>query len=194
MNNLEFSDKNAIILYDRYIGDVRQVISTLPKGDQDDILMEINSHIYESMQRNRSTSEIDGIVETLDKLGHPRDSLSALVADRKLSQATKTFNPIHVIKALSLNISNGFMYVLFCILYLNLFCFVFLIFAKIIFPHNTGLFVGENGTLFGFGTVNDTSTEMLGNWFIPVVFVLIVLTYLFITLLFKLRYILKRSK
>ena len=194
MKNLEFSDKNAIILYNRYIGDVKHIISTLPKEDQDDILMEINSHIYESMQRNKSISEIDGIVETLDKLGNPYDSLSLLVADRKLSQATKTFNPIHVFKALYLNISNGIMYVLFSLLYLVLFSFIFLIFAKIIYPQKTGLFVGENPIQFSFGIVDNTSTEILGNWFIPVVLILIVVIYLFITLLLKLRYKLKRKE
>ncbi|MDR1056134.1 MAG: hypothetical protein LBL90_10040 [Prevotellaceae bacterium] len=195
MKNIEFSDKNATSLYDKYIRDVKEIIRILSKEDQNDILMEINSHIYESMQRNITDSEIDRIVETLDKLGNPRDSLSALIADRKLFQATKTFCPTHVVKALSLNISNGFIYVIFCILYLFLFGFIFLIFVKILYPHNTGLFIGEDEAHFGFiaNITDNTSLEILGDWFIPVNIVVMVFTYLLITLLLKLKYKLRRK-
>ncbi|MDH6356546.1 hypothetical protein [Parabacteroides sp. PF5-9] len=190
MKNIELSDKNAALLYDKYIEDVKRIINILSKKDQDDILMEINSHIYESMQRKTSDSEIDKIRETLDKLGDPYKSFATLVADRKLLQATRTFNPLHVIKGLSLNLSNGFIYILFSILYLFLFCFIFLIFAEIVYPHNTGLFIGENETHFGFiANITDSSlTEVLGNWFIPIVFFAMVSIYLIVTLLLKLKY------
>lgn len=196
MKNIEFSDKNATILYKQYIGNVKRIIRILPKDDQNDILMEINSHIYESMQRNTSISEIERVVKTLEKLGDPGESLVSLVADRKLLQATKTFNPLHVIKALSLNFSNGFLYILFSILYLFLFCFIFLIIAELIYPNNTGLFIGEEEMHFGFiANIADNSlVEVLGNWFIPVILMAMVLIYLFITLLLKIKYKLRRKK
>lgn len=196
MKNIEFFDKNAIVLYNKYLSAVKRIIKTLPKEDQDDILMEINSHIYESMQCDSYIAEIDRIKNTLEKLGSPQESFAPLVADRKLLQATKTFNPLHVIKALSLNISNGFVYVLFSVLYLLLLGFVFLIFVKIAYPHNTGLFIGENEIHFGFisNIINDSLTDVLGVWFIPVVVLAMVITYVFITGLLKLKYILKRNK
>jgi hypothetical protein len=76
-------------------------------------------------------------------------------------------------------------------LYLFLFCFVFLIFAKIIYPENTGLFIGDK-ILFGF-IANNSSPEILGNWFIPVIIVGILLMFFVITLLMKLQYKLKRK-
>lgn len=190
MRNIEFSDKNATLLYDKYICEVKRVIIPLEKEDQEDILMELNSHIYESMQHNTSGSETDKITESLERLGDPRKTLALLVADRKLQQATKTFNPLHVMKALSLNLSNGFIYVLFSISYLFLFCFTFLVFAKLIFPRNTGLFIGEDDLFFGFITnmTDNSLPEVLGYWFIPVILLGMVITYLFITLLLRLKY------
>lgn len=195
MKKIELSDKNADLLYYKYIKDLKRIIKTLSKKDQDDILMEINSHIYESMQHNTSGTEIDKLVETLEKLGDPYKSFSKLVADRKLLQATNTFNPLHVAKALSLNLSNGFIYVFFSILYLFLFCFVFLIFTEIVYPHNTGLFIGENETHFGFITnIDPALTEVLGNWFIPLVILIMMIIYLLITLLLKLKYKFNKEK
>lgn len=190
MKNLEFSDKNADYLYNNYIGDVKRIISVLPKEEQEELLMEINSHIYESIQKNTSSSEVVSITETLKKLGNPHDSFSPIVADRKLSQATKTFNPLHIIDALSLNLSNGFIYALFSGLYILLFAFIFLIFAKLIYPSNTGLFIGENKIHFGFisNISGESTTEVLGYWFIPFILMVMTLTYIFITLLLKLKH------
>lgn len=196
MRNIRFSDKNATQLYDKYISDVKQIINTLRKEDQEDILMELNSHIYESMLHNTSDSETDKITETLKRLGEPHKTLAQLVADRKLQQATKTFNPLHVMKALSLNLSNGFIYVLFSILYLFLFCFVFLFFAKLISPQNTGLFIGEDDLFFGFiaNMTENSLSEVLGYWFIPVILSGMITIYLFIILLLKLKYKLNLKK
>ncbi|RHR37567.1 DUF1700 domain-containing protein [Parabacteroides sp. AF18-52] len=196
MKNIEFSDKNTTLLYDKYISEVKHMISTLRKEDQEDILMELNSHIYESIQHNTSGSETDKIAETLERLGEPRKTFAQLIADRKLQQATKTFNPLHVMKALSLNLSNGFIYILFSISYLFLFCFGFLIFAKLIFPRNTGLFIGEDDLFVGFiANMTDNSlSEVLGYWFIPIILLGMVIIYLFITLLLRLKCRLKLKK
>jgi len=118
--------------------------------------------------------------------------LKPLIADKKLEEATRTFNPIHLFKALALNISNGISYLIFGILYLSLFGFVFLIYAKFNNPDEVGLFM-KNDSFIVLGKLskgylqNPNISEVLGNWFIPVMLISIILSYLLITLLLKLK-------
>ena len=126
-------------------------IKKLNQEDQNDILMEMNSHIYESMSKNEDENdELKNLINTLDKIGIPNDVLKPLVAEKKLNQATKTFNPIHIFEALILNFSYGIIYFIFFILYLFLFSFVVLIFAKLFYPNNVGFFY-KKGEIFQYG-------------------------------------------
>ncbi len=196
MKIIEFANKSTNEIYLDYIRRAERMTKTLSENDRQDILMELNSHIYEYMQKNIDTDEVEKMLAILKRLGAPEETLPPLIADLKLSRATKTFNPFHVINALTLNISNGFVYVLFSLSYLLLFCFILLVFAKLIYPHNTGLFIEENGFHFGFiSNITDSSwTEVLGNWFIPVILLVGTIIYLFITLLLKLKYRLKQKE
>ncbi len=196
MKEIEFKNKSTNEIYLDYIRRVERMTKTLSEKDRQDILMELNSHIYEHMQQNTITDEVENMLAILKRLGAPEDTLVSLIADKKLSQATKTFNPLHIIKALSLNISNGFVYILFSLSYLFLFIFIFLVFAKLLYPDNTGLFIGENKINFGFisNLTANSFTEVLGNWYIPVILLAGMIIYLFITILLKLKYRLKHKK
>ncbi len=185
MKNITFQHKASQKLYDNYIKRIKKQISTLPEDDKLDLLMEFNSHIYESLQKDNGTLEIDNLVNTLDKLGNPEEVLKSTVADKKLIQATKTFNPIHIFKALALNIANGISYVFFSILYLFLLAFGFLIVQKIINPSKVGLFF-EKGKFAVLGRTSDTNaSEVLGSWFIPAMIISAITLYFIITLLLK---------
>jgi len=192
MKPIEFEHKAAQRIYDDYVKRINRTVSTLSKADQHDILLEFNSHIYESMQGSNKESEIDSLLDVLQKLGAPEEVLIQLVADKKMEQATKTFNPAHIFKALVLNISNGISYTIFVILYLILGVGVFSIGAKIFFPDKIGFFVYEKGWSIGIG--ENSGTEVLGNWFIPVMLVAIVLLYILITLMLRLIRGLKKKK
>jgi hypothetical protein len=152
--------------------------------------MEFNSHIFEDIQKKSGINEIDLLLDILEKLGIPEEVLKPFVADKKLEQATKTFNPIHVFKALVLNFTNGISYIIFFILYLFLFGFVFLIGAKIVNPAEVGLY-SRDASFFVLGISSEAKqsgvSELLGNWFIPVMLVLTVAFYFLITLLLKLK-------
>ena len=95
-------------------------------------------------------------------------------------------------KSLVLNIGNGILYVVFAILYLSLFGFVFLIYAKITNPSDVGLFF-DDGKFRALGLIkssyvkNSLIVEVLGNWFIPAMLVCIVVLYILITLLLRLK-------
>ncbi|WP_316805289.1 HAAS signaling domain-containing protein [Pedobacter nototheniae] len=188
IENIKFNQEASKRVYTDYMRRVKKATASLSKENQDDIYMEFNSHIFEAIQQNGHSNEIDALLDILEKLGTPEEVLKPLVADKKLEQATTTFNPIHIFKALMLNLTNGISYLIFFILYLLLFGFVFLIFAKIIHPAEVGLFY-KDSTFLVLGSSNQTSqsgvTEQLGNWFIPVMLLSIVLFFMLITFLLK---------
>ncbi len=188
LNKINFKNANAQKVYENYLLQIQSATKQLSKPHQQDILMELNSHIYESIQINKEEDELSSLLTALEKIGIPNEVLKPLIADKKLRQATKTFNPIYVLQALVLNISNGVIYFVFATLYLLLFSFVFLIIAKIVYPSITGFFYKKN-EFFQYGIVamteNKMEYEVLGNWFIPVTILLAIFFYLMITALLK---------
>lgn len=192
IEDLKFKQKASQRIYNDYMKRIRKATASLSKINQDDIYMEFNSHIFEAIQYKKEINEIDALLDILEKLGIPEEVLKPLVADKKLEQATKTFNPVHVFKALILNFTNGISYILFFILYLFLFGFVFLIFAKIVNPSLVGLYVNKQslsvvvlGMMNPESQIKNQTTEILGNWFIPAMLFSIVFFYFLITLLLK---------
>lgn len=193
MKMLKFSERATEKVYHYYIRKVRKLGRGLPEDAKEDIVMEINSHIYEACQRVDKSNNIsvEQLIDILDRLGEPEDILKPILSEQKLKQATTTFNPMHVIKALTLNLSNGFMYIVFSILYLTLFLFLFVIGAKLIYPDEVGLFF-KNGSFYLLGIIAPESRaeqnvdEILGNWFIPAMILITTLLYVAITLILKL--------
>ena len=184
MKPIEFEHKAAQRIYDDYVKRINRTVATLSKADQQDIQLEFISHIYESMQGSNKESEIDSLLDVLQKLGAPEEVLIQLVADKKLEQATKTFNPAHIFKALALNISNGISYTIFAILYLILGIGVFSVGAKLFYPDKVGFYVHEKGWSIGIG--ENSGTEVLGNWFIPVMLGVLLVLYILTTLMLRL--------
>jgi len=189
---IQFEEKASKRIYDKYMSQVKKTVKPLNAKEQDDILLEINSHIYEGLQQNKHNDEIDRLLDILDKLGVPDEVLKPLVADKKMEQATRSFNPWHMLKALVLNITNGISYLVFFVLYLMLFGFVFLIYSKLTKPVETGLFFDGNhfqalGRISPEYLEGTTTHELLGHWFIPAMLVAIVLFYILITLLIRIK-------
>lgn len=192
MKPIIFKQTASQKIYDDYIKRIKRMVSDLPKEDRLDVLMEFNSHIYESTHQSNQTDEVDDLMDVLEKLGSPEEVLIPLKAEKKLEQATRTFNPIHVFKAIALNLGNGVVYIVFALLYLFLGAFVFCIFAKVWNPSDVGMFFSD-GTFqsLGMRSGHDVDSgqvyEVLGNWFIPVMIVISVIWYLFITLLLRIK-------
>jgi len=192
IEDIKFEQKASQRIYSDYMKLIKKATASLSKISQDDIYMEFNSHIFEAIQHKSQANEIDSLLDIIEKLGAPEEVLKPLVADKKLEQATRTFNPVHVFKALILNFTNGISYVFFFVLYLFLFGFVFLIFAKIINPSLVGLHMKDDSfSVFVLGImsqedkIKNHTHEVLGYWFIPAMLLAIVVFYLFITLLLK---------
>lgn len=189
---IKFKNADAQNIYENYLKQIQSVTKRLSLEDRNDILLELNSHIYESLSKksNENTTEVKRLTDTLDNIGIPKEILKPLIADKKLHQATRTFNPIHIFQALALNFSYGIIYFLFFTLYLFLFSFIVLIFGKIFFPNHVGFYYSK-GEIFQYGGFIEgeklQNFEVLGNWFIPVTILLGIIFYFFITFLLKLK-------
>jgi len=194
---IDFKENNSKRIYQDYVLRVKKATKILSKQNQQEILLEINSHIYESLNHTleNSKGEVERLLDSLEKLGLPEIFLKPLVAEKKMDEATRTFNPVMVAKAVALNIGNGISYVFFAIFYLLLFGFIFLIVSKIADPENVGFFY-RSGKIFILGyyrdkEVNHNDYEQLGNWFIPLMLVLTLLFYILITVLLRVKKSLK---
>ena len=170
MKLISFRDTSTQRVYNNYIQRCKKAVRTLPDKDQEECLFEINSHIYEFLADHTSGDEMNKLLDVLDRLGPPEETLKEIVATKKIDQATRTFNPKHLLQALVLNISNGIIYFILLILYLLLLCFPILGILKFIRPDHVGYFISENGSFwFGYVATVEHSKELLGYWFIPII-------------------------
>ena len=188
MKRINFTNATAQKIYDDYFTRVRRCIKILSADDQLEISMELNSHVYEAIQGGAVQDEIEVLVDTLEKLGPPEEVLRPLIAEKKVAQAGRSFNPKHIVQALFLNMNRGAAYILIALVYLLIISFGSLIVFKLIFPSNTGLFVkDEHFYAFGHTTIIPPgASELLGNSFIFIVILLMGLFYFINTLLFRL--------
>ena len=190
---LKFDDSNAQRVYNNYMRRLQKVIKPIPAADREEVLMEFNSHIYEGIQSNDEASELESLLDAIDKLGAPDEVLKPLVADKLLEKATRSFNPLDVLRALVANITNGVAYIIFFLLYSSLAIFIYLIYARLVYD-GVGLFY-RDGEFSAFGRQSNTEglDEVLGPWFIPVMIVCIIVFYILITLLLKLKKIFNKK-
>ena len=188
MKRIIFNNPTAQKIYDDYFKRVNRCIHMLSADDQLELQMELNSHIYEATKKATPPTEVEVLVDTIEKLGPPEETLHHVVAHKKTQQAIRSFNPGHIFQALYLNISNGIGYVILSCIYLLVAAMGILIVLKLIYPSHTGLFT-YNGHFqaFGFTTILRTGiSEQLGSWFIPTVFGIMIVLYFLNTLVFRL--------
>ena len=185
---IQFMDSNAQRVYRNYIQSIKNATKQLCAEDSLEILMEFNSHLYESIQIKNSKSEIDSLLNAIDELGVLEDVLKPLVADKMIDKATNSYKPTDIFKALYLNIGNGISYLIFTILYFLVGIFSLVILLEIFLGNGTGLFISDD--IFFIGYTDDNNiliNEVLGNWFLPVMLLLNVVLYFIITVALKLK-------
>ena len=186
MKLIEFKNTDTQRVYNDYINRCKRAVKILSIEDQEDCLMEINSYIYEYIHNNPQEQELTAMLNILERLGDPAITLKEVVAAKKIDQAVRTFNVKHLMQALLLNLKNGLVYIILFIMALLGACFPILIVLKIIYPELTGLYVGKHTFFFGITLKREGVSEVLGDWFIPVVILLSVLFYFIIVFLLKL--------
>ena len=191
MKAIPFDNRSAQRVYEDYMQRCRRSTAILSATDREDVLLEINSHIYEYLSDNAASDQMENLLNVLERLGAPEETLKEVVAAKKIAQATRTLNPKHLIQALALNLTKGVFYVIATFLFVSEICFPVLIFLKLKNPDRAGFFIDNNGRFlygylhqgitlginFGFSTIIP-EREILGMWFIPVTAVLWVLFFM----------------
>lgn len=187
MKLLDFKNKNEQRIYNNYMDRCNKKLKILSHVDKEECLQEINSYIFEYLASEKGKDEMENLLIILDRLGPPEETLQEYIASKKIEQAIKTFNPKHLIEALLLNISNGFIFILLLILALLFLCFPVLIVLKLINPQEVGLFTGSGNFFIGQFTGTSSLKEHLGNFFIPAAILFSVLIYVLILYLLKIK-------
>jgi len=192
MKYLRFKKNQSQLLYDDYIGRCERYLKVLTQEDQDESLMELNSFIYEYMNHQSGEDETMLLQQIIDRLGEPAVTLHEVVATKKVNQALRTYQLHHLFQALLANLKYGFAYVLLFILSIFLLSFPVLIILKLIFPNDTGLFIGDGTMIFGFVSQHDDKIEVLGYWLFP--FAILLFTGLYFTIFYFLKQLKKETK
>jgi hypothetical protein len=188
MKKSNFNQEEAYRIYHAYIEHAKKVVAGLPAEDAEDIINEIDSHIFEAFHDAAYiSSEKERIEMVVRNLGSPESYLKPIIAEKELSRAVDKYNAIGIVKGIGSTILSGSRYVLLSVMYLFILGAGIVIIAKILFPHKTGLFVSD-GHFVGLGflsQINSGATELLGYWLIPVMIVAIIAFYFLVTFLLK---------
>ena len=185
MNTIKFMDAGAQEIYDSYLKKVFHVMAGMDASFKDNMLMEINSHIYEGINQLEEGTELEKLKLLLQGLGEPRDYLKAMVvANASRKGLLYQFRPFY--KGFFRVSTYSFKYVSFFAVYLLLFLMAFVFVAKIFVPSQTGLFFkGNEPVAFGFVRDIGHTREVLQGWFFPVIMGLWLLLYLLLGELLK---------
>jgi hypothetical protein len=188
MKRNNFNQEDAYKIYHAYIEHVGKVVFGLPANDVEDIINEINSHIFEAFNdASYISSEKERIEMVVRNLGSPESYLKPIIAEKDLHRAVNKYNAIGILKGICSTILTGSHYALLSIMYIFILCAGVVIIAKILYPHKTGLFVND-GHFVGLGfiaQINSNAIDLLGYWLIPIMIVAIIVFYFLITFLLK---------
>ncbi len=116
------------------------------------------------------------------KLGEPEEYLLPVLADSVLERATRTYNPLALLRGLHLSLRAGSRRAViafgFALGYLLLAIFVAMAITKPFWGDHVGLFRGDDGFYtFGILASPQPSRELLGLWIIPIAGAIAILLY-----------------
>ena len=87
-------------IVDNYLDRFKKGLRGLPAKDQDELVKEINSHIYESFRNDPTPDEVARILKVLDKLGEPAAVLSARMPEAMVTLGKKRKLPFLILAGL----------------------------------------------------------------------------------------------
>jgi uncharacterized membrane protein len=84
-------------IVDNYLERLRKGLRGIPAKDQDDLVKEINSHIYESFRSDPTGDEVARILKVLDKLGEPAAVIAARMPEAMVTLGKKKKLPFLIL-------------------------------------------------------------------------------------------------
>jgi uncharacterized membrane protein len=87
-------------IVDNYLDRLKKGLKGIPAKDQEDLVKEIHSHIYESFRNDPSPDEVTRILKVLDKLGEPAAVISARMPEAMVTLGKKKKLPFLILAGL----------------------------------------------------------------------------------------------
>jgi uncharacterized membrane protein len=87
-------------IVDNYLDRLKKGLKGIPAKDQDELVKEINSHIYESFRNDPTPDEVARILKVLDKLGEPAAVISARMPEAMVMLGKKRKLPFMILAGL----------------------------------------------------------------------------------------------
>ena len=84
-------------IVDNYLERLKKGLKGIPLKDQDELVREITSHIYESFRNDPAPDEVTRILKVLDKLGEPADVISTRMPEAMVSLGKKRKLPFLIL-------------------------------------------------------------------------------------------------
>lgn len=84
-------------IVDNYLERLKKGLKGIPAKDQDELIKEINSHIYESFRDDPTPDEVARILKVLDKLGEPAAVISARMPEAMVTLGKKKKLPFLIL-------------------------------------------------------------------------------------------------
>ena len=87
-------------IVDNYLERLKKGLKGIPTRDQEELVKEINSHIYESFRADPTPDEVARILRVLDKLGEPAAVIAARMPDAMVTLGKKKKLPFLILAGL----------------------------------------------------------------------------------------------
>jgi uncharacterized membrane protein len=84
-------------IVENYLERMKKGLKGIPARDQEDLIKEINSHIYESFRNDPTPDEVARILKVLDKLGEPAAVISARMPEAMVTLGKKKKLPFLIL-------------------------------------------------------------------------------------------------
>ncbi len=84
-------------IVDNYLERMKKGLKGIPAKDQDELIKEITSHIYESFRNDANGDEVSRILRVLDKLGEPAEVISARMPEAMVTVGKKRKLPFLIL-------------------------------------------------------------------------------------------------
>lgn len=84
-------------IVDNYLERLKKGLRGIPARDQDELVREIHSHIYESFRNDPTEDEVARILKVLDKLGEPANVISSRMPEAMVTLGKKKKLPFLIL-------------------------------------------------------------------------------------------------
>lgn len=163
-------------IWNNYLKQANRIIKPLAEDQRNEILLELQSHMYESISNDSSPDEETKVLNALERLGDPVLYLQPIVKDKLLYNTLKSLNPVGILNLFFKNILSSSRRLVFSILigfgYMVSTILFFAGILKIFFSEVGMYYLGPPWYRFVIGTVENPHDpkvkDLLGFWLIPI--------------------------